>query len=220
MRTPDCQVAGLNPWNGPTCQFFFSRAPLIPLKVPSKIIISIHQRCVFNESRPLSARPDRRLPSACADAAFWSNETALENISRTSVNTGFSGAARPRAGVCHNTWRISICNIFVIEFKYPQSVSTSASVLYKCLLSSCGFDLDRSFLTKRGRDFDTGRKRGPIVKRAGAEAGQPRLSPSLLLLRTAGVTIRNLNVRAADCPDTALGSGSVGCRRKSTVPVF
>lgn len=146
---------------------------------------------------------------------------------RTSVNTGFSGvgAARPQAGVYLDTWRISIsiCNIFVISFKYPQSVpisDTRPRCLYKCLLHSRRFDFDSSFLTKRGRDFDTERKQGPIVKRAGAKAGQPCRSRSLLLLRTAGVTIRNLNVRAADCPDTALGPGSVGYRGKSTVLVF
>ena len=62
--------------------------------------------------------------------------------------------------------------------------------------------------------------RGPIVKRVGTKSDQPSGSPSLLLGHTAQVTIRDFNVRAADRPDMALGSGSVGYQRKSTALVF
>lgn len=43
------------------------------------------------------------------------------------------------------------------------------------------------------------------MKRASPKSDRPCLSQPLLLGHTAGVTIRNLNVRAADWPDTALG---------------
>lgn len=58
------------------------------------------------------------------------------------------------------------------------------------------------------------------MKRAGTKSDQPSRSQSLLLGQTARVTIRNLTVRAADRPDMALGSGSVGYQRKSTALVF
>lgn len=65
-----------------------------------------------------------------------------------------------------------------------------------------------------------GSRGGPIVKRADAKSDRPSGSGSPLLGHTAPVTIRTGTVRAADRPDMALGSASVGYQRKSTECFF